>query len=155
MIPAISRKSSEECRESRFLTRGRKRYPTLWFDERARLVIASAFEQVCKEHRYTAWACAVLQNHAHLLLRTHRDKAELMWEHVAVAARNALWDAQWVERGHPVWSNRPFVKFKTTVPLVRGCVKYIEDNPEKHNLPRQVYPWVVEYNGFPFHKKSK
>jgi REP element-mobilizing transposase RayT len=147
--------SKKELRAFYSQAEERLEYPTLWFDERARLVIASAFEQVCKEHRYTAWACAVLQNHAHLLLRTHRDKAELMWENVAVAARNALWDVRWVERGHPVWSNRPFVKFKTSVPVVRTCVKYIEDNPEKHNLPRQVYPWVVEYDGFPFHKKHK
>jgi hypothetical protein len=45
--------------------------------------------------------------------------------------------------------------FKTNVPIVRSCVKYIQDNPKKHNLPPQVYRWVVEYDGFPFHKKHK
>jgi hypothetical protein len=130
----------------------RLEYPTVWFNERARVVIASACEQLCKERRYTAWAYAVLQNHAHLLLRIHRDKADLMWEQVAVAARDALWDAKLVVRGHPVWSNRPYVVFKTSVPMVRGCVKYIEDNPAKHNLPPQHYPWVMKYDGWPHHK---
>jgi hypothetical protein len=32
-------------------------------------------------------------------------------------------------------------------------VKYVEDNPEKHGLAPQVYPWVAEYDGYPFHKK--
>ena len=147
--------SKRELREFYRAAEGRLDYPTLWFDEPARLVIASAFEQVCKQNGYTAWACAVLQNHAHLLLRTHRDKGHLMWEYAAVAARDALWDAELVTRGHPVWSNRPFARFKTSVPEVRRCVKYIEDNPEKHGLPPQVYPWVVEYDGYPYHKRRK
>jgi hypothetical protein len=132
----------------------RLEHPTLWFEERARAVIASAFEAVCAQHGYLAWSCAVLQNHAHLLLRTHRDKGPLMWEHAAVASRDGLWDAELAPRGHPVWSNRPYVVFKTTVPLVRSCVKCIEDNPRKHNLPTQIYPWVQEYDGFPFHKRK-
>jgi REP element-mobilizing transposase RayT len=134
---------------------GLLKYPTIWFDEPARLVIASALEQVCKKGGYTAWACAVLQNHAHLLLRTHRDKGDLMWENAAVAARDALWDAGLVTRGHPVWSNRPYFVFKTNVPMVRRCVKYVEENPEKHGLASQIYPWVVKYDGYPFHKKHK
>ena len=145
--------SKKDLREFYRGAEPRLEYQTLWFDEPARTVIASAFEQICKRHRYTAWACAVLQNHAHLLLRIHRDPGDLMWEHVAVGARNALWDAELVTRGHPVWSNRPYVVFKTTVPMVRGCVKYIEDNPEKHHLPRQFYPWIAKYDGWPLHNK--
>jgi hypothetical protein len=127
----------------------RLEYETLWFKEPARTVIACALEQICKQRNYTAWACAVLPNHAHVLLRIHREKGDLMWEHAAVAARDALWNAGLVTRGHPVWSNRPYVVFKTSVAMVRNCVKYIEDNPPKHNLPRQVYPWVTEYDGWP------
>ena len=133
----------------------RLEYPLLWFKQPARGEIASTFARVCEEHRYTAWACAVLQNHAHLLIRTHRDRSEVMWEHFAVAARDALWDAGVADRGHPVWSNRPYVVYKTSVASVRTCVKYIEDNPRKHKLPAQVYPWVSAYDGFPFHKKRK
>ena len=147
--------SREELRAFHLEAEQRLEYPLLWFKETARLRIASAFEQVCKQRRYTAWGCAVLQNHAHLLIRTHRDRSELMWKHFAVASRDALWDAEVAERGHPVWSNRPYVVYKTSVSSVRTCIKYVADNPKKHKLPPQVYPWVSAYDGFPFHKKRK
>jgi hypothetical protein len=145
--------SKEELRAFYREAEQRLDHPVLWYKQRARLFIAAAFERICEEHAYVAWSCAVLQNHAHLLLRTHRDKAELMWEHAAVAARDALWEADLAPRGHPVWSNRPYVVFKTTVSQVRTCIKYIKDNPRKHNLPAQVYPWVQGYDGFSFNRK--
>jgi hypothetical protein len=126
----------------------------LWFDERARVVIVAAFEQVAKERGYTCWACAMLRNHAHLLIRTRRDPGHLMWEHMAHAAKDALRKEGLVPDDHPVWSNRPYVAFKTSVPQVWNGVKYIEENPENVGLPRQVYPWVQKYDGWPLRGKG-
>ena len=111
-------------------------FETIWFDERMRQVIAEAFARVTKERGYTVWACAVLQNHAHVVDRVHRDSGEMMWLHYAVASRDALRQAGLVPPNHPVWSNRPYVVYKTTVPLVRRAVKYVQDNPPKHGLSR-------------------
>jgi hypothetical protein len=72
-----------------------------------------------------------------------------MWELMASAAKEALRAGGLVPDGHPVWSNRPYVVFKTDVPAVRRAVKYIRDNPAKHGLPPQIYPWVREYEGWP------
>src|SRR4051812_3852560 len=41
------------------------KYDLLEFDERARVVIAQAFEQCIKKHGYTCYACAILRDHAH------------------------------------------------------------------------------------------
>jgi hypothetical protein len=128
-------------------------HPMIWFDERMRIVIADAFGLVAKEFAYTVWSCAVLQNHAHEVLRVHRDTGELMWERMALASRDALRAEGLVPADHPAWSNRPYVVYKTTVPLVRKTIGYVEDNPEKHGLPRQVYPWVTLYDGWPHPKK--
>jgi hypothetical protein len=121
-------------------------HPVIWFDQRMRGVIAEAYAGVAKQFGYTVWSCAVMQDHAHELLRIHRDKGDLMWERMALASRDALRADGLVPSDHPVWSNRPYVVFKTSVPAVRKCVKYIEDNPRKHGLPRQVYPWVTRYD---------
>jgi hypothetical protein len=64
---------TEEIREFYREVEQRLEHETLWFDEGARIAIASAFARVLKERGYTCWACAVLQDHAHLLLRIHRD----------------------------------------------------------------------------------
>jgi hypothetical protein len=78
-----------------------------------------------------------------------------MWDVLARASRDALWDSALVPRGHPVWSNRPYVVFKTTVPLVWKAIGYTEDNPEKHHLPRQFYRWVQEYDGWPLRGRAR
>jgi hypothetical protein len=76
-----------------------------------------------------------------------------MWEHFAVATRESLRDVDQVLKNHPVWSNRPYVVFKTSVAMVHAAVKYVEENPQKHGLARQVYPWVQKYEGWPLRKK--
>ncbi|MCG8409457.1 MAG: hypothetical protein MI923_29995 [Phycisphaerales bacterium] len=53
-------------------------HPVLWFDAAKRQAIADAFDRVVQSHRYTCFACAILSNHAHLVIRKHRDKAETM-----------------------------------------------------------------------------
>ena len=147
--------SKQELRDFYREAEPRLEHETIWFDERDRIVIAFAFEHVVKTCGYAVWSCAVLQNHAHLVLRIHRDDGHLMWEHLAFAARDALRRDGLIPHDHPAWSNRPYVVFKRSVIEVRSAIKYVNDNPEKHGLPRQSYPWVVEYDGFPFHKKRK
>jgi REP-associated tyrosine transposase len=63
----------QELRDFYHKAEGLLDHPVIWFDDRMRIVIADAFSQVVKEFGYTAWACAVLQNHAHKVLRVHRD----------------------------------------------------------------------------------
>jgi hypothetical protein len=128
-------------------------HETIWFDAPMRAVIADAFGKVIKDSGYTAYAGAVLQNHAHDLNRVHRDKADEMWEKLAVASRDALRAERLVPKDHPVWSNRPYVVFKTTVRSVENCVGYINDNFQKHGLPLEIYPWITPYDGWPHQRK--
>ena len=57
-------------------------HPALWFDAAKRQVIVEAFTQTMQDHRYTCFACAILSNHAHLIIRKHRDRAETMIDHL-------------------------------------------------------------------------
>ncbi len=54
------------------------KYPLLTFDDRARAAIGEAFAQAMAVHRYTCYACAIMPDHVHVLIRRHRDKAEQM-----------------------------------------------------------------------------
>ena len=78
-----------------------------------------------------------------------------MWNHLALATRDALRSAKLVPPDHPVWSSRPYVVFKTTVRAVYKAVEYVEDNPGKEGLPRQSYQWVEMYDGWPQAKKAR
>jgi REP element-mobilizing transposase RayT len=125
----------------------------LWFDEPARELIAAAFRDWVVERGYTVWAFAILPDHAHAVIRVHRDSGRDNWIGGANASANAIRGSGTVPADHPVWSSRPYTVFKRTPSEVRTAVRYVFENPRKHRLPDQRHDWVQEYDGFPFHKK--
>src|SRR6266568_840708 len=65
-------------------------HPVIWFDEEMRQRIACAFADVMRDRGYTLWSCAILRNHAHLVIRTHKtDDSETMWRNFASASATA------------------------------------------------------------------
>jgi len=127
--------------------------PTLWWDARERVELVRAFSDAVTRERLTCYACAVLRNHAHLLVRRHRLKAEDMIALLKDAGRWRLREADLAPADHPVFSADSCHVFKSTPQLVRGCVQYIHDNYTKHDLPPIPCDAVVPYDNWPFHKK--
>jgi REP element-mobilizing transposase RayT len=109
--------------------------------------------EVVKGQGYTVWACAVLSNHAHLVIRRHRDDALKMWHTFADAIRLRLREFSNIDDRYPIFSDRPYKVFLRNPQEVRTRVSYVERNPEKGGLPRQHHSFVVPYNNWPFHKK--
>jgi hypothetical protein len=124
------------------------KHDLLWFDERVRQVIADSFAQLVHLVGYTVWACAILKNHAHLVVRRHRDAPEEIWGRFADASRAAIRTAKIVDDEHPVWSLRPYKVYCNTPNEVRTRVDYVFDNPQKEGLPDQHYDFVKEYDGW-------
>ena len=54
-------------------------FPVIWLDDVKRQATAEAFAQIIAARGYTVWACAVLKNHVHLVVRRHRDDAVKLW----------------------------------------------------------------------------
>jgi len=94
-------------------------HPTIWFDEPMRNAIARGIADAARNHRYTLCACAVCSNHAHVIPRTHRDRAEVIWSH------------------------RRYKVFIRSRPDVLGRIDYVNDNPGKEGLPRQHWDFVA------------
>ncbi len=114
----------------------------IWFGETAKETIAAVFGNAAKIHGYTIWECAVCSNHAHLVVRTHRERSETIWSNLAHAAVLALRRAKIVPSDHPVWSHRIYKVFKYTPQEVHAAIKYVNDNPTKEGLPRQNWEFV-------------
>ena len=53
---------------------------------------------------YTCYACAIMPDHVHMLIRRHRDKAEEMIEYFQGVGRAALIEADKRRPMHPVWT---------------------------------------------------
>lgn len=137
----------------RFYARAREglKFPLRQFGREERSEIALAFGEAVAAQRYTCYACAILPDHVHVLLRKHRDRAEEMIARLQEAGRLRLQRqfAEW--GGHPVWGGPGWKVFLDHPDGVRRTIPYIQGNPMKHRLPPQRWPFVRAYDGWPLH----
>ena len=112
--------------------------------------IAESLADVIRIHAYTCYACAILPDHVHVVVRKHKHRGESMIDHFQSASRlrfSSLGE-------HPVWTQHGWRVFLNTPAEVRQRIQYVNDNPIKEGLPRQDWPFVTAYDGWPFHKRS-
>jgi hypothetical protein len=138
--------SKKELREFHDSAAPLLEHEVIWFDERMREVLARAFAAAARKFRYTVYAFAIPRNHAHAVVRSHRDRSEMIWMNLARAMGDALRSSGLVAASHPVWSHRPYKVFLYFHEEVRGRIKYVEENPEKERLPRQRWDFVAPYS---------
>jgi hypothetical protein len=120
-------------------------HETVWFDDAMRAVVARAIGAAAARYGYAIWALSVCSNHGHAVVRTHRDRSEVIWQAFADASRDAMRKAELVPPDHPVWSHRPYKVFLHDVDDVNGRIAYVEDNPGKEGLARQYWDCVQDY----------
>jgi REP element-mobilizing transposase RayT len=120
-------------------------HEVIWFHEEHRSVIGDAIGIAAQKHGYTLWAFAVCSNHAHAVVRTHRDRSEMIWNNLAIATSQLLRAKSLVAVDHPVWSHRVYKVFLYSPDDVIGRIDYVEENPEKEGLPRQNWAFVKPY----------
>jgi REP element-mobilizing transposase RayT len=115
-------------------------------------VLGQAFAEVIERCKYTCYACALMPDHVHILIRKHKHLAEDMIASLQDAGRTALVAAGLREAEHPVWTGGGGWKVFLDHPDdVRRTIPYIENNPVKFRRPRQVWPFVKSYDGWPLH----
>jgi len=119
-------------------------------------IVAEAFEQVMQDERYTCYACAIMPDHVHVLIRKHKHTAEEMIDRLQEASRLALLESELFAppgagSAHPVWTRGGWKVFLDHPDEVQRTIPYIENNPIKIDLPRQRWPFVVAYDRWPLH----
>jgi REP element-mobilizing transposase RayT len=108
--------------------------------------IGESFSQVIQEREYTCYAWAIMPDHVHLLIRKHRDRAEVMIEHLQDASR-AVIQAQ-IGKEHPVWGGPGWKVYLDSQDDVTRTIRYIEQNPIKIGQPFQSWNFVAKYDGW-------
>ena len=114
-------------------------------------LVAEAFAAVIEQRRYTCYACAILPDHVHLIVRKHRDLGEEMIELFQDASREQLCTAGVCSPDHPVWTHGGWKRYLFEPDDLRGVIRYIADNPVKLGWPRQEWEFTKEYDGWPLH----
>ena len=127
------------------------KYPLLRFAPNEFSYVADALGEAVSESGYTCYACAVMPDHVHLLIRKHRDRAEEMIERLQSLSRKRLVAAGLRELEHPAWTRGGWKVFLDHPDEIRRTIKYIERNPTKNGLPEQRWEFVRAYDGWPLH----
>jgi REP element-mobilizing transposase RayT len=128
------------------------RHALLSFDEKSRIEVVAAFKEVIDAERYTCYACVIMPEHVHILIRKHKHSAEEMMECLKAKSRSRLIAAGLRAPTHSVWSAGGGWKVFLDHPdEVRRTIRYIEKNPEFIGLPQQSWPFVTPYNGWPLY----
>ena len=89
-----------------------------------------------------------MPDHAHLIIRKHRDRAETMIEKFQNESREEMTRAKRRAVDHPVWGGKGWKVFLDTRQDVERIVEYIRQNPVKINRPVQDWDFITEYNGW-------
>lgn len=129
-------------------------YPLLWWDRLCRQQIADGLGEAIASNRMTCYACAILSNHIHILIRRHKLRAQDMLSVFRDAIRSTITFTGSCPKDHPVLSDNACHIFKSSPAPVRACVTYIEDNYRKHGIARAHTPFVETYDGWPHRSTS-
>ena len=130
------------------------KFPLLTFGPAESEAIARAFAEVIRAERYTCYACAIMPDHIHIVIRKHRHLAEQMIERLQEVSREAVLALELRHFDHPVWGGPGWKVFLDSPEDIRRTVRYVQDNPIKARLPRQQVPFVVPYDGWPFRGRA-
>lgn len=129
------------------------RFPLLEIRDRAVQVVASAFGKIIAQHTYTCYACAIMPDHVHVLIRKHKHSAEEMIENLQHESRAELNESGLFPLDHPIWTAGGGWKVFLDHPdEVERTIPYIEKNPIKMRLPPQRWPFVTVYDRWPLHE---
>jgi hypothetical protein len=127
------------------------KFPLLSFAPCDFSIIAQGLSTTITDNKYTCYACAVLEDHVHILIRKHKYLAEEMIEHFQQSSREQVITQHLRLPDHPVWTTGGWKVFLFHPEEVRRTIHYIRRNPVKMGLPPQRWPFVIEYDGWPLH----
>ena len=112
-------------------------------------VIAGSFSEAISSNRYTCYACAIMPDHVHVLIRKHKHLAEEMIQNLQRESHVGLRNAGCFDMDHPIWGGCGWKVFLDDPADIWRTVKYIKGNPLRIGLPEQNWAFVKKYDGWP------
>lgn len=111
-------------------------------------VVAKSFAETIRKCNYTCYACAIMSDHVHALIRRHRDLPEVMIEAFQTDSHDSLFAAGQRAVDHPVWGGTGWKVYLDCVEDIERTIRYIEQNPVKIGRPIQRWGFVTPYDGW-------
>lgn len=127
------------------------KFPILRFTAADVDIIACSMAEVILRQSYTCYACVIMSDHVHILIRKHKKRAEEMIEDFQSDSRLRLRNIGNRDWNHPVWGGPGWKVFLDHPDDIRRTIRYIEQNPVKLKIPQQQWEFVKSYDGWPLH----
>jgi len=147
--------NGRDIRDFYSAARGQLRHQLRTFNDDERSLIACGFGRTIRRRGYMCYACAIMPDHVHLLVRKHRDTAEQMIGHLQDDSAAELTAHGCSAPDHPVWGGPGWKVFLNEPADVERTVRYIRDNPLPYRMPMQTWQFVAPYDGWPVHHRSQ
>lgn len=110
--------------------------PAFFISDNIRPVIAKSFAVVVKRLAVEAPACAIMNDHIHLLVMHSKYRIEYLVNQFKGAATQAL-----KQQSSP-WTRGCWKVFINDIETLNAAVKYINANPSKAGLAEQTWDFV-------------
>ena len=127
-------------------------FPVVRFNEEQIAVVGESLAEVINAESYTCYACAILPDHVHIVIRKHKHKAEEMINRLQVGTRLRINFS--LPENHPVWTLGGWKSFLCSPDAIRSAVSCVERNPLKSGLTAKFWPFVKPYDNWPNHAHS-
>ncbi len=119
----------KEIREFYKQAEERLLFPVIRFAPPQIDLVATAFADIIREHQYTCYACAIMPDHVHLVIRKHRHPAEQMIDNLQAASRAQLVAMDEFPANHPIWTLGGWKRYLNSPADVRRVIPCVEQNP--------------------------
>src|SRR4051794_17837435 len=105
------------------------KHPLLELGRAEILSVASGFADAIRANNYTCYACTILRDHVHLIIRKHKHAAEEMIANLQHASRLRLSADAFRSPDHPTWVRGGWKVFLDHPKEIWRTIPYINDNP--------------------------
>jgi REP element-mobilizing transposase RayT len=131
------------------------KYPPVIFNGRQALTIGNAFAETITKNGYVVYACSILPEHIHMVIRRHAYNIEQVVRVLKQSATEALIRANQhpltqyaVENQTPPtpWARKGWNVFLDSESHIRRAIRYVELNPGKDGKRTQKWRFVTSYN---------
>ncbi len=131
------------------------KYPAVELDGRQALAVAQGIKQAVVESAYVVWACSILPDHAHLVIRRGERRIEQVVRHLKGRASHHLHAAG----RHPLagfanddgslptpWARDLWKVYLDSASDIRRAIAYVEQNPLKEGKRAQRWSFVQTFD---------
>ena len=143
-------------RQLRLAAKQALKYPAVEFSGIQARSIGNGFATYLKRSGIVVWACSILPDHVHLVVRRHSYKAETMIQQfkgnctmqLNKDGLNPMARFATPEQGTPSsWGERGWKVFLDSEADIWRAIEYVENNPLKEGKPRQYWSFVTTFTG--------